>query len=42
MGAARACVRDSLAAREQEELVARLEELEAVLETRREGKRWGA
>lgn len=42
LGAARACVRDSLAAREQEELVARLEELEAVLETRREGKRWGA
>lgn len=42
LGAARACVRDSLAAREQEELVARLEELEAVLVTRREGKRWGA
>jgi hypothetical protein len=32
LNGARACVRDALAAREQEELVARLEELEAALE----------
>jgi hypothetical protein len=32
LNGARACVRDSLAAREQEELVARLEALEAALE----------
>jgi hypothetical protein len=42
LNGARACVRDALAAREQEELVARLEELEAVLETRKGGRRWGA
>jgi hypothetical protein len=42
LGGARACVRDGLAAREQEELLARLEELEAVLETRKDGRRWGA
>jgi hypothetical protein len=42
LNGARACVRDGLAAREQEELVARLEELEAALETRKDGRRWGA
>jgi hypothetical protein len=39
---ARACVRDGLTAREQEELVARLEELEHALEQRKDGRRWGA
>jgi hypothetical protein len=40
----RACVRDGLAAREQEELVARLESLEEALETKagNGGRRWGA
>jgi hypothetical protein len=45
LNGARACVRDGLAAREQEELVARLEELEAALERNNEksgGRRWGA
>lgn len=44
LNGARACVRDGLAAREQEELVARLEELEAALERNNEksgGRRWG-
>jgi hypothetical protein len=40
LNGARACLRDSLAAREQEELVARMEELEALLE--RKGERRGA
>jgi hypothetical protein len=39
LNGARACVRDGLAAREQEELVARLEELEQHIETR---SPWGA
>ncbi len=43
---ARACVRDGLAAREQEELVARLEALEEALEANANksggGRRWGA
>ena len=34
LNGARACVRDGLAAREQEELVGRLEELERLLESR--------
>jgi hypothetical protein len=34
LNGARACVRDGLAAREQEELVGRLEELERLLEAR--------
>jgi hypothetical protein len=38
----RACVRDALAAREQEELVERLEVLEQALESRKGGTRWGA
>src|ERR687898_2558426 len=39
LNGARACVRDALAAREQEELVARLEALEEALETNtREGR----
>jgi hypothetical protein len=41
LNGARACIRDGLSAREQEELVERLEELERVLE-RRGGNRWGA
>jgi hypothetical protein len=47
LNGARACVRDGLAAREQEELVARLEALEDVMETNARnnnggGRRWGA
>ena len=39
---ARACVRDGLAAREQEELVARLEEVEETLQRRKDDNRWPA
>jgi hypothetical protein len=43
LNGARACVRDTLAAREQEELVARLEALEEALERNNGGgRRWGA
>ena len=44
LNGARACVRDGLAAREQEELVARLESLEEAPETKagNGGRRWGA
>jgi hypothetical protein len=42
LNGARACVRDALAAREQEELVERLEALEGALEQTRGGNRWGA
>jgi hypothetical protein len=42
LNGARACVRDGLSAREQEELVERLEELERVLEQRKGSNRWGA
>jgi|SRR5215208_7024718 hypothetical protein len=44
LNSARACVRDALAAREQEELVARLEALEEALERNNSGggRRWGA
>jgi hypothetical protein len=43
LNGARACVRDGLAAREQEELVARLEALEEALErSSGGGRRWGA
>ena len=42
LNGARACVRDGLAAREQEELVARLEALEEAHTAHRGGKRWGA
>ena len=44
LNGARACVRDGLAAREQEELVARLEALEEALETKagNGGRRCGA
>jgi hypothetical protein len=43
LNGARACVRDSLAAREQEELVGRLETLEEALERNNEGgRRYGA
>ena len=41
LNGARACVRDALAAREQEELESRLEELERVLQHRGE-RRYGA
>jgi hypothetical protein len=41
LAAARACVRDGLAAREQEELISRLEEVEESL-ARRKDDRWGA
>lgn len=42
LNGARACVRDALSAREQEELVERLEALEAALEHKEGGRRWGA
>ncbi len=42
LNGARACVRDLLAAREQEELIARLEELEGVLEHKNERSGFGA
>jgi hypothetical protein len=42
LNGARACVRDGLAAREQEELVARLEEVEETLRRRKGDDRWGA
>jgi hypothetical protein len=40
LNGARACVRDGLAAREQEELLSRLEELEALLEQRKGERRY--
>ena len=42
LNGARACVRDGLAAREQEELVARMDALEDERDRRRDGGRWGA
>jgi hypothetical protein len=42
LNGARACVRDGLTAREQDELVERLETLEENLETTRGGSRWRA
>jgi hypothetical protein len=42
LNGARACVRDALAAREQEELVERLEALEAMLEQQKGDRRYGA
>jgi hypothetical protein len=42
LNGARACVRDGLKAKEVEELEARMEELERVLEQRGGNKRWGA
>ncbi len=42
LNGARACVRDGLAAREQEELVSRLEALEEQLEHQKGGRRYGA
>jgi hypothetical protein len=42
LNGARACVRDALAAREQEELIGRLEALEGALERQKEGHRYGA
>jgi hypothetical protein len=37
LGGARACIRDGMAAKEQEELIERLEALEAALEQDKEG-----
>jgi hypothetical protein len=43
LNGARACVRDAIAAREQEELVARLQALEEALEHEQGGgRRWGS
>jgi hypothetical protein len=42
LGGARACIRDALAAREQEGLIERLEALEAAEEARNAGTIWGA
>jgi hypothetical protein len=42
LNGARACVRDGLKAKEVEELEARMEELERVLEQRKDSSRWGA
>lgn len=42
LNGARACVRDALSAREQEELVERLEALEEALERNGGDRRWGA
>jgi hypothetical protein len=42
LNGARACVRDALAAREQEELIGRLEALEGALERQKESHRYGA
>jgi hypothetical protein len=42
LNGARACIRDALTAREQEELVERLDALEGALEQKRGGNRWGA
>jgi hypothetical protein len=42
LNGARSCVRDALSAREQEELIARLEALEEALEQNKGGRRWGA
>lgn len=42
LNGARACVRDALTAQEQEELIERLEALEAALESKEGGRRWGA
>jgi hypothetical protein len=42
LNGARACVRDGLTAREQEELLERLEALEGALEQRKDSNRWGA
>ncbi len=41
LNGARACVRDGLAAREQEELTERLEALEEALERNKESRRYG-
>ncbi len=42
LNGARACMATRLKAVEQEEIVARVEELEQLLESKREGGRWGA
>jgi hypothetical protein len=40
LNGARACIRDALTAREQEELIERLEALEAALEAEKEERRY--
>jgi hypothetical protein len=42
LGGARACIRDALAAREQEELIERLERLEQALEQDKEGHHYAS
>jgi hypothetical protein len=42
LGGARACIRDVLAAREQEELVARMEAIEEQLAEQKDRKRYGS
>jgi hypothetical protein len=42
LNGARACARDGLAAREQEELAERLEQIEAALQARKGNNKWGA
>ena len=42
LNGARACTRDTLSAREQEELVSRLEEIEEALAMRKGNDKWGA
>jgi hypothetical protein len=42
LNGARACVRDGLLAREQEELVSRIEAIEAALEEQKSERRYGA
>jgi hypothetical protein len=42
LNGARACVRDGLLAREQEELVSRMEAIEAALEEQKSERRYGA
>jgi hypothetical protein len=42
LGGARACIRDALTAREQEELIERLERLEQALEQDKEGRHYAS
>ncbi len=42
LNGARACLRDAMAAREQEELIGRLEALEQATGDQKGGQRWGA
>jgi hypothetical protein len=42
LNGARACTRDTLSAREQEELISRIEEIEEALQARKGNDKWGA